>query len=330
MNYPKQFLLGLSVYFFSTFASAEITRYDLSPVTVRVEYSINKNGQWEYRYSVTNDSQHRLSQFLLDLVCEHSQSIADDEVPAPQGEGFIDLAKYPEIELLRKGVHVPATLSAAYGAAAFWGISVNNEAFWYMKTAPGSISEGLLLVSKGQPTMRKYTITPYFELDMSREDGAPEADEENSYALYGLIIGPSCEESTDVPPEEPNNPVFEGTPPGAFGLYGVNHVLTYATPTQSQLSVPANQTDIALTVHYAGDMDPASFKVEPGWTRELFNPVPGSSETVMLPLKPGLNRFRLEANLMDNETRAVRRPTHDLDVFAIRRGKTPPGQAKKQ
>jgi hypothetical protein len=225
---------------------------------------------------------------------------------------------------------VPATLSAAYGAAAFWGISVDNEAFWYLKTDPDSTSEGLLLVSKGRPTMRKYTITPYFELDMSHEDGAPEVEDENSYALYGLIIGPSCEESTDVPPEEPNDPIFEGTPPGAFGLYGVNHVLTYATPTQSQLSVPANQTDIALTVHYAGDMDPASFKVEPGWTRELFHPTPGSSETVTLPLKPGLNRFRLEANLMDNETRAVRRPTHDLDVFAIRRGKTPPGQAKKQ
>jgi len=330
MTRPGKLLCGIVVACCPALVAAGDAPYDLSEIGVSVGYSENKNGQWEYRYSVTNDSQHRLSQFLLDLVCEHSQSIADDEVPAPQGEGFIDLAKYPEIELLRKGVHVPATLSAAYGAAAFWGISVNNEAFWYMKTAPGSISEGLLLVSKGRPTLRKYTITPYFELDMSREDGAPEADEENSYALYGLIIGPSCEESTDVPPGEPDAPIFEGTPPGAFGLEGVNHVLTYATPTQSQLSVPASQTDIALTVHYASDMDPASFKVEPGWIRELFHPAPGGSETLTLPLKPGLNRFRLEADLMDNGVRAVRRPTHDLDVFAIRRGKTPPGQAKKQ
>jgi hypothetical protein len=269
---------------------------------------------------VHNGSTIILENLLIDLSCEEGTEIADDVSSLGQGEGYLDPSKYPGIERLREGVHVPARVDAAYGSAIYWGITMGNEAFWFLKTNPQSTEEGLVLTSKGSPVMRNFRITPYPEIS----DDEHWEDEED-YNLYGLVMGPSCNESTDAPIDDPNEVIFEGTPPREIGI---NDVLTYSVPHQSRFAVAAKETSVSMTVHYSSEMDPDTFRVEPGWARELFTPEPGGSETISLPLNMGLNRFRLEA--MKKGGTPSDWSSRDLDIFEIRRGRFPPGQAKKQ
>jgi hypothetical protein len=161
-------------------------------------------------------------------------------------------------------------------------------------------------------------------MDMD-DDNHPHWEDEEDFNLYGLIMGPSCNESADAPIDDPQEGIFEGTPPRD---YGINDVLTYSEPLQSRFSVAANTTSVSMTVHYSSEMDPDTFRVEPGWARELFTPKPGGSETLSLPLNMGLNRFRLEA--MKEGGTPSDWSSRDSDIFEIRRGRVPPGQAKKQ
>lgn len=304
-------------------AYAEFVEPDLSEVTLDVEYALSADGQWKYHYTVHNGSTIVLESLFIDISCKEGTEIADDVSSLGQGEGYLDPSKYPGIERLREGVHVPTRIDAAYGSAIHWGITMGNEAFWFLKTNPQSTDEGLVLTSKGSPVMRNFRITPYPLLDEA--GGEEHWEDEEDYNLYGLVMGPSCNESSDAPIDDPNEVIFEGTPPREIGI---NDVLTYSEPLQSRFTVAAKEISVSMTVHYSSEMDPDTFRVEPGWARELFTAAPGGSETVTLPLNMGLNRFRLEA--MKEGGTPSDWTSRDLDIFEIRRGRVPPGQSKKQ
>ena len=299
---------------------------DLSEVRLDVDYALGADGLWRYHYTIHNGSTSILESLFIDLSCYDGTEISDDISSSGQGDGYLDPSRYPGIERLREGVHVPARIEAAYGSAFRWGITMGNEAFWYTKTNPQSSDDGLVLTSKGRPVARNFRIMPHPPLPEGDDDEHyPHLEEEEDYNLYGLVMGPSCHESTDIPDDDHPDPIFAGTPPREVG---VNHLLTYSEPLQSRFTVAASENRIAMTVHYADEMDPDTFRVEPGWARELFSPKPGRSETVILPLNMGLNRFSLLVYGMGSTPNDW--TYRDQDIFEIRRGRTPPGQAKRQ
>lgn len=187
---------------------AESVEFDLSEVELKVEYALDVDGQWNYHYTVHNGSTSTIESLFIDLACEEGTAITDDVSSLGQGEGYLDPSDYPGIERLREGVPVPARIDAAYGSAIYWGITMGNEAFWYLKTNPQSTDEGLVITSRGGPVMRSFRITPH-PLLVEEDDSHPHWEDEEDYNLYGLIMGPSCNESTDAPVDEPHEGIFE-------------------------------------------------------------------------------------------------------------------------
>jgi hypothetical protein len=74
----------------------------------------------------------------------------------------------------------------------------------------------------------------------------------------------------------------------------VDALLTYSAPLSRSTSVPAGTVSYAVTINYAPNIDPSSFDavLNGSSIRGWFNPVPGSSETVAIPLGGGRNSLK--------------------------------------
>ena len=106
-------------------------------------------------------------------------------------------------------------------------------------------------------------------------------------------------------------------------------MLTYAKPLRTNLSVPERENTLEMQIHYSDEIDPDTFKAEPGWARRLFTPIPGDSETVTLPVNMGTNHIRLEVSTGRTKSAYSLQDNRDIDVFMITKRHTAPGQRKK-
>lgn len=160
------------------------------------------------------------------------------------------------------------------------------------------------------------------------------------FTVTGITTGPAC------PGEEyPDDGGGGGEARFPGSLFAgeselINELLTYSAPLVDQFHLTAGTHELEMTIHYHEDIDPRTFRVTPEkqQLRRLFNPRPGTSETVRLPLDPGKNRLQLQVQSRfvppgqsDRPAREVRGRdgvSLDKDVFVIRVPTADPGSVK--
>ena len=110
-------------------------------------------------------------------------------------------------------------------------------------------------------------------------------------------------------------------------------LLAYNTSLQDRFHTTANE--VTMTIHYSPDIDPKHFHVEPANYRQYFHVVPGTVETVTLPLPKARNKIKLQAQALNEPGSARDKPEdesasrNDVDVFEIRvDGGTPAKKGK--
>jgi len=152
------------------------------------------------------------------------------------------------------------------------------------------------------------------------------------FTVSGITRGPACpgEEEFVEPPR------FPGT------LYpneseAVNAVLTYSEPLRDRFHADTGTMSLTLTIHYAEEIDPKSFRVLPAKhnLQRFFNPEPGASETVVLPLEEGKNKIQLQAKAKslprtkrkEGGMYGGRGPDMDQDDFEVRVGTSGGGKS---
>ncbi|WP_018231199.1 hypothetical protein [Thioalkalivibrio thiocyanodenitrificans] len=172
----------------------------------------------------------------------------------------------------------------------------------------------------------RYREHEYDYSDLDHDEDVPWTDD---FTVTGITTGPACpgeeypDDGTEPDVRFPGSP-FRGQPDQ------LNELLTYSAPLRDQFHVEAGTHEFEMTIHYHETIDPRSFRVTPerNQLRRLFNPRPGTSETVRIPLEPGKNRIELQvqsqftppgrATTPPRETRGREGVSLDRDVFVIR------------
>jgi hypothetical protein len=289
-------------------------------VSVVVSRDASGNFDYEYRLSASRQNLGLALLFKVDLTCPGPGDGSGLPLQ-PQGEGYLGDAS--------AGEHAPVNVMADVGSASSYGLSVANEAQWGTAVSPGENVAGLRLKSPNGPIPRRYILLPsmaptapwdYSDVDPSDET-IPWVDD---FTVAGVTEGPGCE---PAPAPLSESARFAGTPfPHELG--GLNDLLSYSEPLRDRLHAALGEGSFALTIHYRDDIDPSSFEVTPAsdGIRRLFNPQPGTSQTVYLPLAAGKNLFRLSAHTrftlrgQDKGSGAGGRQgaSGDIDVFEVR------------
>lgn len=291
---------------------------DISNTIVNVEITHDADDMYVYNYSIKSAKTNRgeILSFRLNLVCGHDFSGVSEPVQEVK-QGFIDIDKIPYAKNLFNKKRTPASISAAYGSAGSWSFSIDNYASWLVALNPGDNSTGLVLKSPLKPGLRNYYLRPDMEVigwDYPEEEkpGMPWVDD---FTVTGMIAGPSCPGVT--PPVDAA--YFTGsklqTEPDS-----VNTLLTYSKPMLDRWHTDESVNELTITIHYADIIDAATFTVEPAWARTYFEPKPGTSQTVTLPLKEVRNRFKLKVDVDINKIPPdFENHFQDLDEFEVRR-----------
>lgn len=309
---------------------------DISGTTVTASVRRLPGGLYEYRYdlSLPASSPGEVLSFDIDVSCTLNFSAVTYPEPPYQYER----------EDNASGRHVPLQAYASLGPAGEVrsggpAITAVAQVGWPLGLDPGESVVGLRILTPAPPGPREYLLTPSMfstdiEADGSGWDYRNVAEDDPTipwvpdFEVRGLTTGPIC--ALPPPPEEPPPPPpstrFAGT---VFSeSEAVNGLLTYSAPSRDRFHVAAGVSSVEVKIHYAADVDPKTFKVEPAWARNLFNPQPGKDETVVLPLKGKKSLFQLEARSTKDQQPRKRNELDssfkDRDVFEIRR---PPEQA---
>lgn len=280
----------------------------LAATTVTVETQRLPSGNYEYIYSVANPATNAgtIDRFMIDLACDIDfGEVTFAEPPEPLFQGDFSLRP-----------HVPVQLYFAPTYTAGMTIDAEAQASWALNMEPGGSDSGYRILSPAPPGLRRFTLTPSWpthEYDYSTltDEEIETIPWEDTFTVSGMIEGPACALAPDPEPD-----LYLGS--GAEGE-AVNGLLAYAEPLRDQFHSEADS--IRVHVHYGEDLDPSSFKVQPGWARRLFTPQPGGNEVVELPLSPGMNVFQFQGTATkrvdprkDDETHHSRR---DRDTFRV-------------
>lgn len=298
---------------------------DISGTLVSVKTTQRTDGQYEYVYTVAGPADNKgiVASFLLDLHCD--RVLDRTGLPASQENGLIRIENIPEF-VAAPGFHTPVAISADYGSAGFMAITLEHWAQWVLELQQGETLTGLRLVSKEAPALRAYQLTPFMDTD-----GWDYSDEEDpnlpwipDFTVTGMVAGPACPGVT-TPIEEPSFAGAVNREPDP-----INQLLTYTAPLVDRWRVASGVRSFELKITYAAAIDPKTFRVEPAWAKNMFHPVPGSSETVVLPLKDARNIFKLEVSMAKRHTQRKDDAEHfsymDKDVFEVRRDKPATGR----
>lgn len=307
---------------------------DISGTQVNVSVQRLPSGIYEYRYDLVSPATNKgeISNFAVDAKCALDfGQINFQESSDPKFR----------IDASRDSQHVPlqvyhvedATGQTLAGPAS---ISFDDKIVWFLAMTPGDKVSGLRVLSPAPPGPRQYQLTVAMDTADLAPDGIgydyseelandPATPWIQDFSVTGLITAPAC---AFAPPEA--QPVFPGNGDESAAI---NNLLTYSAPLRDRFVVGPDVTTLAMTIHYSPDIDPKTFKVEPGWARKLFNPQPGQSETVVLPLDHKRDLFKLEVHTAKDQTP---RKDNDLDfsfkdrdVFEIRHGDAnPAGKGK--
>lgn len=332
---------------------------DISATKVTVEVGYDAQGRYVYTYDIEapEDNTGYILSYELDISCTE----------VPDARGF-DVSSYPPDathSLSTDEKHVPVAVGAPWGQAGLWGVSESNEIHWLVGIEPGERAQGLQVISPYPPGSREYRLVPSADYRWDEWDysGVMEDDPDlpwlDDWIVAGVTTGPACP-GEEYPGggggggDDGGDKRFPGT-----GFRGesveANELLTYSTPLRDHLHVPAGTKELEMTIHYHEAIDSRTFQVTPNkhHLRKLFNPKPGTSETVRIPLEKGKNRIQLQVQgtfePQRRKTKPVRfehnqkphPPKHgpgheqiskDRDVFVVRvvRDGVPPGKRDKE
>lgn len=290
---------------------------DISGATVEVEIDRNKEGFYEYIYTVSNPESRKgtVGGLLIGLQCD--QDFEDSGLP-PQDDGArwnFGIGGPEEGRVPR----TPAITRAPENQGNY-SLTVSGGGRFGMHIEPGDSWTEMRIVSPVGPGMRRYRLKPSFNMNPAVWDyDSVEVGEElpgpRDFWVYGMIEAPACPGVTPPPGEAR----FAGT--GQQNVpENINELLTYSEPLRDRLTV--SEDTVRFTIHYYERIDPETFKVQPGWAKRYFDPEPGASETVELPLRGPVNRFQFRVRPPKSDKSRDEDPYHhsfqDRDVFEIR------------
>lgn len=281
----------------------------LAATTVSVETRRLESGIYEYVYTVSSPVENKgtIDLFMVDISCDIDfGEVVFPEAPEPLFQG--DYSLQP---------HVPVQLYFAPVYSAGMEITADAEAAWALTMEPGGSDTGYRILSPAPPGLRTFTLKPSWATN--EYDYSSLTDEEietvpwvDTFTVTGLVEGPACATAPDPTPD-----LYPGS--GAEGDV-VNALLAYEQPTRDQWIT--SDESITLHVHYSDTLDPASFRVQPGWARRFFSPIAGGEDIVELPLQNGMNVFHLDATA--TRSKGPRKADedhhsrHDRDTFRVR------------
>lgn len=295
---------------------------DISGTEVSVEVDVTADGVYRYTYRLAAPETNLgdVGGFELNISC-------DKALP----EIGIDKPGYFRISS-RDGRHVPAVV--AWDSSEVHGptrVNIRNQASWsYVDLAPGETREGMVIYSTAAPGTVHYKIEPIWNpFGYDTGDWTHDADPPEDWAvredfiIHGIIEGPACP-GDDEPRFAGSR--FRGSPER------INQLLTYSQPTRDRMRKPGGTEALEIVVHYHERLDAESFRVQPGWARRYFEPQPGGSQRVELPLRGGAaTRIQLEGRAGHSDKPRDEDPWHhsfkDMDVFEVRIGEHP-GQGR--
>ncbi|MCW8918672.1 MAG: hypothetical protein OQL08_07635 [Gammaproteobacteria bacterium] len=279
---------------------------NISDTSISVLTAELPNGLHEYTYTLTSGALNKgkILTFLLDISCKDfpSNEIAPDFTTSGYG-----LNSSPDSHFTPVQLEVPHPYSP--------GITITNEINWLAALIPGGTITDYKITSPLPPAKRKYTLEPSWETRWWGYDEEFIPEEWpwiDDFIVTGMIDGPSC--PSDKPPVYPGN---------GGEAEEISNLLTYTVPQRDRWHVNTDTDSLTLTIHYSEDIDPKTFKTEPGWARSFFNPIPGSTDTVVLNLKKGKNLFKFSVSPINpavtNNKNKHHRDNVDRDVFEIRK-----------
>lgn len=308
---------------------------DISGTTINSTVRRLPSGLYEYRYDLAlpASSPGEILSFNVDITCDLDfGNVLYPEPPYPH--------ENPDASSVR---HVPIRAYASLGPAGQIlsggpGVSFKGQLYWPLGLDPGNSIIGLRALSPAPPGQRAYELTPSMDGADIEADGSgwdyrntendPTVPWIDDFTVRGMLTAPAC--ALPPPPDDPPPP----PPPTRFAgtalneSAAVNGLLTYSAPLRDRFHVALGVSTVEVKIHYAAEIDPKTFKVEPAWARNLFNPAAGTSQTVLLPLKDQRNKFQLEVrSTKGKEPRkedALDQSYKDRDVFEIRRDAEPP------
>lgn len=315
---------------------------DISATAVNVAVSRDNAGNYIYLYSLSAGETNtgKVLSFVLDIACE-------DPVDAG-GFNPQDYQTSRSKDLSEDIPHVPAAIDVPYGQAASPTITVDSLASWGVALNAGEDAEGLKVVSPRPPGDRAFKLVPsvdyrWDEYDYEAVMGVVEPELipwTDDWTVTGVIAGPACP-GQEYPDDGDGSPRFAGTLVRS-DREDTNELLTYSAPLVDQFGVEDGASSVEMTIHYAENIDPKTFRVTPAslGLAKLFHPEPGGAETVTLPLTSGKNRIQFQVKAVRDEhvggvsgkapKAGVR---EDKDIFVIRvpaLAEEPPGKGQKK
>lgn len=288
---------GILMLFLSFGANAEVLKdprlrdEDISRSAISATYSILPDGMYEYLYTIESnkDNKGEIDTFKLDISCQDKFSpVSFSEPPTKMFENnSID------------GMHIPVQHYGVMYATYWLSITGDNQLVWGVGIKPGETARGYRVISPASPGKLKYTLEPLMDADgwdyISYEENDPSVPWIEDFTVTGMITGPACPSKAEI---------FPGADRQRRESAETNSLLTYSAPLRDRFHVEKGIKEIELMIHYSDKIDPKSFKAVPGYIKHLFDPKPGTTQTVKLPLKKNGKdtkkaKFKLEVHAVD-------------------------------
>jgi len=279
---------------------------DISATVIESRVEELPDGAYEYTYDLTFPRHNKgtARYFTIDVSCH----LAFEMFPVPKNR------QGAAAKLTFSSHHVPVWVQAPQVISVGCGGSDDNQATWTIWDGePGTVKKGLRIVSPAPPTLRDYELEPHLEFagwDYADLETDPAVKWVGDFLIDGVIEAPACASAS---PE--SAPRYHGYRP-RHRIAKRNDLLTYSAPLNNRWHIHDKEPAAVFEIHYAAEMDPASFSVEPEWAREYFHPAAGESEEVAVPMKPGKSRIRFEAAVAGEQGRSPE--GLDVDEFEIR------------
>ncbi|HEX6930008.1 MAG TPA: hypothetical protein VF267_12190 [Gammaproteobacteria bacterium] len=292
---------------------------EVSGTMVDVAVERLPSGFYNYVYSLATPSSNKgiVTSLDVDISCETAfDNVVFPEPPTPLQWDYSR----------QDGKHAPVQIYPSPTGSAFMMLTGDNGISFLINMQPDESHTGFRILSPYPPIDREYELSAHWGFDGYDYDSI--SDEEmqtvpwkHDFTVKGMTKGPGCS-------AEPQPPaLFAGNPVEPY-----NNLLQYASPKQSAFH--SEDDTVTFDVHCSEALEPESFKVEPGWARKHFTPVPGMHDVVTLKLHPGVNQFRFEGwkqqgvELEPMRENRNQYPDKDNDTFTIRRD--PPGHDREK
>jgi len=267
---------------------------DISNTAVSVKVNALDNGFYEYIYDVESSSENkgRILSFAVDLYCK----TPDPVLPFPESAD-----QYFKDFLGDNKDYVSAQVYSVHQQAGAPSITTGHQAAWMITQKPGEYARGMRILSAAPPGNREYELLPSIKW-------IPD------FTVRGLTKGPAC------PGQEDN---FLGSNDWDKESLELNSLLSYSAPTVDQFHVGKGVSQISMTIHYAVNIDPKTFKVTPAHYKKYFTANPGTSQSISLPLKKKGKHLNLKLEVRAVASKKGKDKSDldkhkDKDVFVIR------------